>query len=492
MVSQFLTALHFIGLFCLALYGLHRLWLLWHWHRLEDEEPQPPAQPSAVSPCVTVQLPLYNERFVACRLLDAAAALEWPREKLEIQVLDDSTDDTARIVAARTAYWSAKGINIHVHKRNHRSGFKAGALEAGRKKAKGEFIAIFDADFIPGSDFLLRAIPCFTDEKIGMVQARWTFLNIGHSWLTALQCLLLGPHFRIEHQVRYKRNLFFNFNGTAGIWRSRAIESAGGWQDGTVTEDLDLSYRAQLAGWRFRYLDYLTVPSELPLSLAAFRSQQQRWAKGSIQTARKILPLLYRAELPWTIKAEATVHLLTNLCWLMGATITLTLYATIVLRAGIGPYQLLRFDLPLFLATSGAILFYFSIFHKRQHNELSYSSLCILPVFAIGIAPSIALAVIEGLFREGGTFERTPKFGIRSREILPGMASLYRQQTLPYLFLNAALFLYSLLPLVFAWQRKTWPALPLLMIPQLGFLLMMYHDAREYYAQVRDLNPPSF
>lgn len=483
MISQFLTTLHFTALACLALYGLHRIWLLRHWQREKDKDKSDPRElvaPMADWPFVTVQLPLYNERFVAGRLLDAAAALKWPRDKLEIQVLDDSTDDTRQIVEERTAFWSEKGIMVHVLRRPQRHGYKAGALEAGRKTARGEFIAVFDADFIPAPDFLRRTIPYFNDEKTGMVQARWSFLNAEHSWLTALQALLLGPHFRIEHLVRYKKNLFFNFNGTAGIWRSRAIAMAGGWQDDTVTEDLDLSYRTQLAGWRFCYLDHLTVPSELPFSLAAFRSQQQRWAKGSIQTARKILPLLYRTKLPWTVKAEATAHLLANLCWLMGAIVTMTLYTTIVVRSGIGPYQLLRLDFPLFLATSGAILLYFSLFRHRQQREIPLSALCILPVFAIGIAPSIALSVVKGLFRKGGTFDRTPKFGLNGRAGLPGLAYLYRQRALPYLLLNSALFIYTLLPIIFAWHRATWLAVPLLMVPPAGFLLMIYRDCREF------------
>ena len=481
--SHLWIILHFAALSGLALYGLHRLWLLWHWRREKKKEQckQPACQglPPENWPFVTVQLPIYNERFVAGRLLDAAASIQWPKDKLEIQVLDDSTDDTCQIVAERAAFWSNKGVAMQALRRPHRDGYKAGALEAGRIIAQGEFIAVFDADFVPSPDFLLRTIPYFADQKTGMVQAKWGFLNGEHSWLTALQALLLGPHFSIEHWTRSKRNLFFNFNGTAGIWRSRAIESAGGWQDNTVTEDLDLSYRAQLAGWRFRYLDDLVVPSELPVTLASFRSQQQRWAKGSIQTARKILPLLFRTKLPWAVKAEAAAHLLANVGWLLGALVTMTLYPTIIACAGIGPYQIIRLDVPLFLFTSGAIFLYFFHYRQLHSKEFPLSVLFILPVFAIGMAPSIALSVIKGFFRQGGVFDRTPKFGIKGRAQLPGLAFLYRQRALPYLFMNIALFTYTLLPILFAWQRNTWVAVPLLIVLPLGFLVMIYRDFRE-------------
>ena len=245
------------------------------------------------------------------------------------------------------------------------------------------------------------------------------------------------------------RGLFFNFNGTAGIWRRQAIESAGGWQADTVTEDLDLSYRAQLAGWRFIYCDDLVVPSELPVTLASFRSQQQRWAKGSVQTAKKILPRLLASRLPLQVKCEAVAHLMANFCWLLGTIVTLTLYATITWRVSIGPYQMLRLDAPLFMATSFILFLYFLIYALRQKKKISFGRLLMLPVLTIGIAPSITLSVIKGLICGGGVFHRTPKFGLRGKERLPKLAVLYRQQSLPYILMNSALFVYSLLPLLF-------------------------------------------
>lgn len=456
--------------------------------------PQPAlGPPLADYPPVTVQLPLYNERFVASRLLDTVADLEWPANRLEIQVLDDSVDDTRDIVDERAAYWSRQGKRITVLRRENRAGYKAGALAFGLRQASGKFIAIFDADFIPTRDFLLRTVPCFTSDDIGMVQTRWGFVNTESSLLTRIQSLLLSPHFGIEHWVRFRRNLFFNFNGTAGIWRREAIDSAGGWQADTVTEDLDLSYRAQLAGWRFVYLDNLTVPSELPITLAAFRGQQQRWAKGSIQTARKLLPGILAAPLPLAVKVEAAAHLLANIGWLAGALVTITLYPTIVSRIGIGLHDILRLDLPLFLAASGAIFLYF-LTHAVTHDGRRQATITLplLPVFAIGLAPGIALSVLNGLCCRGGVFHRTPKYGVQGRQRRTGLAAFYCQRSPFHLLMSGALFLYTLLPLRFAINREAWPAIPFLLLFPIGFLTVALLDAADLFrkrtvADVSDL-----
>lgn len=317
-----------------------------------------------------------------------------------------------------------------------------------------------------------------------MVQTRWDFCNSEHSWFTGIQALLLGPHFSIEHRVRYQQGWFFNFNGTAGVWRRTAIETAGGWQSDTVTEDLDLSYRAQLAGWRFVYREECQVPSELPVTMAALRGQQQRWAKGSIQTARKILPLLMKRKLPLEVKIEAISHLMANIYWLLGMIVMLTLYPTVTWRIGIGMHQILRVDLPLFLATSGAIMAYFLLYSIRN-GSVKLAHVFLLPPLTIGLAPSISLSVIKGLFRKGGEFERTPKFGIRGRDRLPGLAALYHQKNLPYIVMNAALFLYCLLPLLFAWQRETWFAVPLFLLFPFGFALVLIKDIKESLPAVK-------
>jgi cellulose synthase/poly-beta-1,6-N-acetylglucosamine synthase-like glycosyltransferase len=474
---RILTVIHFASLGGLLFYGLHRLWLIACWYKERNKEGSPISPASLMGfPAVTIQLPLYNERFVSARLIEFAARLEWPKDKLEIQVLDDSTDDTVGIVDEAVNRLALEGINIRVFRRAHRIGYKAGALQEGMAHAAGEFIAIFDADFLPQPDFLIRAVPCFADPKIGMVQARWTFLNADASWLTGIQSLLLSPHFGIEHRVRCGRNLFFNFNGTAGIWRRSAIESAGGWKADTVTEDLDLSYRAQLQGWKFIYRDDIAVPSELPITLAAFRSQQQRWAKGSIQTARKILPRLLASTLPLSVKAEAVAHLLANLGWLLGTLTTLTLYAAITWRVGIGPYQLLKIDLPLLAGTSFAILMYFFAYALVSGSVRLLRWLPLLPVFGIGMSPSISLSIVKGALRSGGYFERTPKFGVQGSQSPPLLAFLYRQRAIPYLAMNTLFLLYSFLPVIFSWQRGTWLAIPFLMLFPAGFMLVILKD----------------
>jgi cellulose synthase/poly-beta-1,6-N-acetylglucosamine synthase-like glycosyltransferase len=474
---RILTIIHFASLGGLLFYGLHRLWLIacWYVERRKDYSTAP-CDTLVEFPVVTVQLPLFNERFVAARLIEFAARLDWPKNKLEIQVLDDSTDDTRGIVDEAVNRLAFEGVNIRVLRREHRKGYKAGALQEGMAHASGEFIAIFDADFLPQSDFLVRTVPCFADPKIGMVQARWTFLNAEASWLTGVQSLLLSPHFGIEHWVRCGRNLFFNFNGTAGIWRRGAIESAGGWKADTVTEDLDLSYRAQLQGWKFVYRDDIAVPSELPITLAAFRSQQQRWAKGSIQTARKMLPRLLASPLPFSVKAEATAHLLANLGWLLGALTTLTLYSAITWRVGIGPYQLLKIDLPLLAGTSLAILVYFFAYTIVCGSARLLRWLPLLPVFGIGMAPSISLSVIKGALSKGGYFERTPKFGLQGSQPPPLLAFLYRQRAIPYLVMNTLFLSYSFMPVIFSWQRETWLAISFLMLFPAGFMLVILKD----------------
>ncbi|NTU59473.1 MAG: glycosyltransferase [Deltaproteobacteria bacterium] len=473
-----LTAVHLASLLGLVLYGVHRLWLLAARRGAPKCPAFEPLPPDGDLPSVTVQLPIYNERFVAARLVDAAASLDWPRDRLEVQVLDDSTDDASSIVDERAAHWRARGVDVTVVRRAGRAGYKAGALAHGLERARGELVAVFDADFVPDPDFLRRTVPPFRDSRVGMVQARWGFLNEESSWLTRVQALLLGPHFRIEHRVRFLRGLFFNFNGTAGVWRRAAIEGAGGWQADTVTEDLDLSYRAQLEGWRFVYLDDVVVPSELPATLGSFRAQQRRWAKGSVQTARKILPRLLRSGLPAAVKAEAAFHLLANVGWLLGTLVTLTLYPTVLWRVGVGPYELLRLDVPLLAGSSGAILLYFAVYARSCAGRALVRWVPLLPVVAIGLAPSVALGVVEGAFARGGAFVRTPKFGVRGRQRLPRLASLYAGSTVPFALLNGALFAYALLPAAFAWRRGSWLALPFSLLFASGFLVAWVSDLR--------------
>jgi cellulose synthase/poly-beta-1,6-N-acetylglucosamine synthase-like glycosyltransferase len=476
-ILYFLTLIHFITFGCLGLYGIHRIWLLL---QLKNERKKCSEEIPSFNnnhPFVTIQLPIYNEKFVAGRLIDAASKINWPKDRLEIQILDDSTDDTRNIIDKSAEYWGKKGLNINVIRRNNRNGFKAGALSNGLKLTKGEFIAIFDADFIPEPDFLYRTIPYFSNKNIGMIQTRWSFLNASYSWLTKIQSIFLGQHFSIEHFIRYRKGLFFNFNGTAGIWRKIAIESSGGWQSDTVTEDLDLSYRAQMAGWKFIYLENISVPSELPVTISDFRSQQQRWAKGSIQTAKKILPQLIFSNTSGSIKKEAIAHLMANLCWLLGTIATLTLYPAIIYRKDIGINQILHIDLPLFIFSSFTIFIYFFLFNKMNSNKIESYTLFLLPVLTVGIAPSISLSVLKGIFSKGGDFCRTPKYGFTFKNNI-SIPLAYKTKSYGYIILNMILFFYSLLPLIFA-VKNNFVAVPFLLIFPLGFGLIFLKEINE-------------
>ena len=306
---------YFAVMILLSLYGIHRYTMAYQYFKYrKNYNPNPPATFDEL-PQVTVQLPIFNEQFVIDRLIEAVCAMEYPREKLEIQVLDDSTDETCEVAAAIVDRYAALGHNIVYIHRTNRHGFKAGALDAGLKVAKGEFIAIFDADFVPPPDWLMKVIHHFAEPEIGMVQTRWTYLNRDYSILTQIEAILLDGHFILEHGARARSGEFFNFNGTAGMWRRQAISDGGGWQHDTLTEDTDLSYRSQMAGWKFKYLPDVECPSELPIEMTAFKTQQARWAKGLIQTSIKILPRVFRSNTPRRNKIEAVYHLTANLSY---------------------------------------------------------------------------------------------------------------------------------------------------------------------------------
>jgi len=412
-LATVLLALYYLVLGVLALYGLHRLYLVLVWLRTRGRQIQAPPDPSEW-PKVTVQLPLYNERYVARRLIDAVCGLDYPAEKLEIQVLDDSTDDTREVVAEAVAAQHRRGVDIHHIHRTDRTGFKAGALKAGLEQAAGELIAVFDADFVPPPQFLRQTVPHFADSRIGMVQARWEHLNRGFSLLTRVQAMLLDAHFAIEHAARNRHGCFFNFNGTAGVWRRQAIDDAGGWTADTLTEDLDLSYRAQLAGWRFLFLPELGVPSELPVDANGFKSQQHRWARGSVQTARKMLWKILRAPIPLRAKLEAFVHLTANLTYPLMVVLSVLVFPAMLARRDAGLGEVLVIDLPLFLgATVSVLVFYVAsqvALGAGWRRQIWY--LPALMGLGIGLSISNARAALGGLFRRGGTFVRTPKYRI--------------------------------------------------------------------------------
>ncbi len=394
----------------LALLATHRGITLWRFRRRLARAATP--APS-VWPRVTVQLPLYNEPAVATRLIEAVACLDHPRDRLEVQVLDDSTDVTTDLVAAAVRDHRRRGLDIRHVRRPARVGFKAGALAAGLASASGEFVAVFDADFVPDSDFLRRTLPRFSDPSVGMVQGRWGHLNRGRSLLTAAQAVLLDSHFFIEHDVRRSRGLFFNFNGTAGVWRRACIEAAGGWSSDTLTEDLDLSYRAQLAGWRFEFDPAAEVPAELPSDFGAFRSQQRRWAKGSIQTARKILPGLLRRPLPWRTKLESLAHLGANLAYPLLLALVLLLAPVLFAPSTLSPLAVAMLQLGLFATGLLPVAAFLAAGQACARRPWPLVVRDVLGALALGIGMSAnnARAVLEGFGASLGDWERTPKSG---------------------------------------------------------------------------------
>ncbi|HET7441402.1 MAG TPA: cellulose synthase family protein, partial [Terriglobales bacterium] len=323
---------YFVVLVLLASYGIHRYILVYLYFKNKKKQTTAPREYFSELPRVTVQLPIFNEQYVVERLVEAVCRLDYPREKLDIQLLDDSTDETVAVARALVERYAALGHPITYHHRSNREGFKAGALAEGLKSAKGELVAIFDADFVPPEDFLLRTVHHFTDQKIGMVQTRWTHINRHYSFLTEVEAILLDGHFVLEHSGRASSGVFFNFNGTAGLWRRRAIEEAGGWQHDTLTEDTDLSYRAQLKGWKFIYLQDVECPAELPVEMTAFKTQQARWAKGLIQTGKKILPSVLKSHEPFRVKLEAWYHLTANLSYPLMVVLSVLLLPAMIIR----------------------------------------------------------------------------------------------------------------------------------------------------------------
>jgi len=397
----------------LAVYGAHRILMVRLYYRHRQDVPRPAGALEPL-PRVTVQLPIYNEVYVAERLIDAAASLDYPRELLEIQILDDSTDDTRDVAARAAARWRDRGVDIVHVTRANRDGYKAGALANGLATAKGEFLAIFDADFVPAPDVLRRVLPHFSDPRVGMVQARWEHLNRDYSLLTRIQSIFLDGHFVIEHTARNRPGRFFNFNGTAGIWRRACLEDSGGWQSDTLTEDIDASYRAQLAGWRFIYLKDLVVPAEVPVDMNGFKSQQHRWTKGSIQTARKLLPRIFASRYPAKVKLEAFFHLTNNISYFFVVILALLIVPAIVIRERIGWQRLAILDFPLFFgATFSFIAFYIS--SQREIGRDWMPTLRCMPFLmslGIGLSLNNLHAVIEGLLDRPSEFTRTPKYRI--------------------------------------------------------------------------------
>jgi len=468
--GHFIWAICYLAvLFGLCLYGAHRYVIVYLFYKHRKNVPQPARRFESL-PRVTVQLPIFNELYVVERLLDGVSKLDYPRELLQIQVLDDSTDETRGITEAEVLRLQAEGFDIeHVH-RIDRTGFKAGALAAGLDTCKGDFVLILDADFLPTPNLLQETVHFFTDPGIGMIQSRWGHLNRTYSLLTRVQAMFLDGHLVLEQTARSRAGRFFNFNGTAGLWRRSCIESSGGWQHDTLTEDLDLSYRAQIKGWRFVYLADLVTPAELPAEINGFKSQQHRWTKGSIQTCKKLLPAIWRSHLPILIKLEATAHLTSNFAYLLLAFLCILLHP-ISGGLGSGMWRTLLLDIPIFVAASLSACVFYVCAQRILYPRTWMKEILLLPLLlalGIGLAINNARAVLEALFNHSSEFTRTPKYGIvRKNQSWRATRYTALKSAIPLMELSFAL--YFSMVLLEAMFRNQWGSVPFLLLFQGGF-----------------------
>src|SRR2546425_5419315 len=454
----------------LSAYGVHRYFIIYPNPKNRNPAPAPACYFEQL-PKVTIQLPIFNEVYVAERLIRSVSELDYPRELLQIQVLDDSTDDTREITASCAEELRQRGFNVQLIHRVDRIGCKAGALAVGLDAAEGEFLGILDADFVPQRDLLQRTIHFFTDPKVGMIQTRWGHLNRGYSLLTRMQAIFLDGHLLLEQTARSRSGRFFNFNGTAGLWRRACIEEAGGWQHDTLCEDLDLSYRAQLVGWKFIFLSDVVTPAELPVDMNGFKSQQHRWTKGSIQTCKKLLPTIWRSRLPFPFKLKATGHLMSNFAYLLLACLCVLLHPSVGgPQSGWGRTFLI--DVPIFVAASGSVAVFYFCAQRELHPRTWMKEILFLPcLLALGIGLSLnnARAVLEALINHKSDFTRTPKYGIE-RKSQPWRSCKYRPLKSALPLAELAFAIYFSYFVVFAIVHGQLLSVPFLLMFQGGFL----------------------
>ena len=462
---------YFVVMVILAGYGIHRYVLVYMYYRNRKNHTTEPPSQFADLPRVTIQLPIFNEQFVVGRLVESICKVEYPKDKLDIQVLDDSTDDTVKVAKAVVDRYAALGHPITYIHRTNREGFKAGALQNGMLTSKGEFIAIFDADFVPPEDWLMRVVHHFADPTIGMVQTRWTHLNRNYSFLTEVEAILLDGHFILEHGGRSRSKVFFNFNGTAGMWRRQAIEDAGGWEHDTLTEDTDLSYRSQLKGWKFKYVQDIECPAELPIEMTAFKTQQARWAKGLIQTGKKVLPMVFRSDVPLRIKVEAFYHLTANISYPLMIILSTLLLPAMIIRSFGGWFQMLLIDLPLFLASTFSISSFYlvsqkELFPRRWPRTFLY--LPFLMALGIGLTLTNTRAVMEALLGIKSAFKRTPKYRVESKKD-KALGQQYRRRLGIVPWLELLVGTYFFLMCVYAFSSENYWTIPFLLLFVLGY-----------------------
>ena len=453
-----------VCLLLLGCWGIHRFVLL-VWLRRERRELEP-LNTEEHCPTVLVQIPVYNEPNVVTRIIDAVATLDWPA--LEIQVLDDSTDQTSTLAANRISFWAEQGLVISHLRRTKRTGFKAGALAHGLRQSTAQYVAIFDADFVPAADFLRRMMPSLQPSRVGMVQACWGHLNRDQNWITRIQALILDGHFVVEHTARFRSGKFFNFNGTAGIWKRRCIEQSGGWQHDTVTEDLDLSYRAQMKGWRFVYRNDVIAPAELPGTAQAFLRQQHRWAKGTVQTSRKLLEPILHSDLAFSVRMEAVNHLLMVWAYPVVFTLSALLPVSVYARASLVRPSWVLFDLFAFVATTISIGVFYAVTMHLAGQRVGRRWWEIPLAMAIGVGASLSqtLAVLEGTFSNDATFERTPKQG-------SAKSTMRHQPTRVLPLLGGTIMSgYYATALQFAVASGHWSSLPFMGLFAMGYWLI--------------------
>ena len=459
-------------LVCLAFYGMHRYQLVWLYYRHKKKATKEPPQRFEQLPRVTIQLPIFNEQFVIDRLIEACSQLDYPRELLEIQLLDDSTDETQEVARAICDRYAAEGLPIVYIHRTNRHGFKAGALDEGLKVAKGEFVAIFDADFVPPPEWLMQVIHHFAEPEIGMVQTRWTHLNRDYSFLTQVEAILLDGHFVLEHGGRSRSGVFFNFNGTAGMWRRNVIDEAGGWQHDTLTEDTDLSYRAQLVGWKFKYLQHVTCPAELPIEMTAFKTQQARWAKGLIQTSKKVLPHVFKSDVDFHTKIEAWYPLTSNISYPLMIVLSVLLMPAMIIRFYQGWFQMLLIDFPLFMASTFSISSFYLVSQKELFPGRWYKTFFYLPFLmslGIGLTITNTKAVMEAIFGIQSAFKRTPKYRVQKKGEKSTAAKKYRKRLGIVPWIELAIGCYFFMTIWYAWVNANYFTIPFLLLFVIGY-----------------------
>jgi cellulose synthase/poly-beta-1,6-N-acetylglucosamine synthase-like glycosyltransferase len=462
---------YFAVMIWLSVYGVHRYTMVYMYYKHRKNYQPNPMSHFTDLPRVTVQLPIFNEQYVIDRLIDSVCAMEYPHDKLEIQVLDDSTDETQQVAIGIVAKYAAQGIDIVYMHRTNRYGYKAGALDAGLKVAKGEFVAMFDSDFVPPHDWLMKVIHHFTDPKIGMVQTRWTHLNRNYNMLTRIEAILLDAHFVLEQGARCRSGEYFNFNGTAGMWRIKAISDGGGWQHDTLTEDTDLSYRSQLAGWKFKYLPEVECPAELPIEMTAFKTQQARWAKGLIQTSIKILPLVFKSNATKRNKWEAIQHLTANLSYPLMIIMTAFLMPALIVRFYQGWFQMLLIDFPLFAASTFSIGVFYLVSQRILYPKTWMKTFWYLPLLmalGIGLTVTNTKAVMEALFGIKSPFTRTPKYRVNKKGERTH-ASKYRKRLVLAPWIELAIGTYFFIAILYTFSNHNYFTAPFLILFVIGY-----------------------